>query len=79
MQPVAEHPHPLRGLLVNLKVVGEAERCRAAGQQPLCDRLERAPGVPASHFARGHQVVVHDALRVHGHARRLTRLVARAP
>lgn len=37
MQPVAEHPYPLRGLLVYLKVVGEAEGCRAAGQQALCD------------------------------------------
>jgi len=79
MQPVAEHPHSLRGLLVYLKVVGEAEGCRTAGQQALCDWLEWPPSVPASHFARGHQVVVHDAFRVHGHARRLTRLMARAP
>lgn len=79
MQTIAEHPHPLRWLLVHLEVVGETERCRAAGQQALRDRPERAPGVPTAHPARGYQVIVHDALRVHCHAGRLARLMARAP
>jgi len=81
VQPVAEHPDPLRRLLVHLQVVREAHRAtRTAAQRALRARLVPvAVRVPAAHPALGHQVVVHHAFGVHRHGGRLALLVPDAP
>lgn len=79
VQRVAEHPDPLRRLFVHFQVVGETERGRITGQHALRNRPEFPVRVPAAHLSVDHQVVVHHALRVHGHAGRLARSVSGAP
>lgn len=81
VQSVAEHPDPLRGLLVHLEVVGEVQRRSrvAAGQQSLRGRPEVASRVPAAHPSLGQQVVVHHAVGAHRHAGRLALPVPGAP